>query len=237
MINNKQTQDSEKIEIISTDDEKIKSFGELLSSDSSRAILKLLYSDVMTANQIAQKTGISLQLVRYHLKKLQDQGIVRVVRIEKNSKEHDMKYYSAARFAIVILPSHISEKAKESKSLLDSLKTIYRLTALGIFGTITWFGTLFVQNLGQVPQGISEYLRSGGYVGIVSEERIELARRKFESLHEAVAESGSSAGTIGMPQELVWPIVLTCLVVGIGLSFELLFRTYKESLKKYSDFY
>jgi len=231
MINNKQINESENIEILSTDDEKIKSFGELLSSDSSRKILKLLYSDVMTANQIAQKTGISLQLVRYHIKKLQDHKIVRVVKIEKNSKEHDMKYYTAARFAVVILPSHISEKAKESKSLLDSLKTIYRFAAIGIFGVLTWFGTISVQNLVQVPQKTSEYLKSGGYVGLVSEERIDLARRKLESFHEAVAESGPGFSTIGIPQDLFWPIALTALIVGIGISFEVLFRSYRGHLK------
>ena len=236
MINDKQINESENIEIISTDDEKIKSFGELLSSDSSRKILKLLYSDVMTANQIAQKTGTSLQLVRYHIKKLHDHGIVRVVKIEKNSKEHDMKYYTAARFAVVILPSHISEKARESKSLLDSLKTIYRFAAIGIFGVLTWFGTLSVQNLIQVPQKTSEYLKSGGYVGLVSEERIDLARRKLESFHEAVAESSPDFSTIGIPQDLFWPIALTALIVGIGISFEILFRSYRVHLKNHSTF-
>ncbi|HSB56373.1 MAG TPA: winged helix-turn-helix domain-containing protein [Nitrosopumilaceae archaeon] len=235
MINNKQVNESENIEIISTDDEKIKSFGELLSSDSSRKILKLLYAEVMTANQIAQKTGISLQLVRYHIKKLQDHGIVRIVKIEKNSKEHDMKYYSAARFAVVILPSHLSVKARESKSLFDSLKTIYRFAAIGIFGVLTWFGTISVQNLVQVPQKTSEYLKSGGYVGLVSEERIDLARRKLESFHEAVAESGSVFSTIGVPQDLFWPIALTALIVGIGISFEVLFRSYRTHLNNYSS--
>src|SRR5574338_445583 len=235
MINNKQVNESENIEIISTDDEKIKSFGELLSSDSSRKILKLLYAEVMTANQIAQKTGISLQLVRYHVKKLQDHGIVRIVKIEKNSKEHDMKYYSAARFAVVILHSHLSVKARESKSLFDSLKTIYRFAAIGIFGVLTWFGTISVQNLVQVPQKTSEYLKSGGYVGLVSEERIDLARRKLESFHEAVAESGSAFSTIGVPQDLFWPIALTALIVGIGISFEVLFRSYRTHLQNYSS--
>jgi hypothetical protein len=56
---------AKKVEIISTDDDKIKSIGELLSSDSSRNILKLLFDQVLTANQIAQKTEISLPLVIY----------------------------------------------------------------------------------------------------------------------------------------------------------------------------
>jgi len=46
---------SDKVEILSTEDEKIKAVGEILSSDSSRKILKLLFNQSLTANQISQK--------------------------------------------------------------------------------------------------------------------------------------------------------------------------------------
>ena len=57
---------TEKIKILATDDEKIKSFGELFTNDSSREILQLLFNEELSATQIAQKTDISLQLVKYH---------------------------------------------------------------------------------------------------------------------------------------------------------------------------
>ena len=82
---------TEKIKILATDDEKIKSFGEILTNNSSREIMQLLYNEELSANQIAQKTDISLQLVKYHLTKLQDLGIVKILKIEKNSKSQDMK--------------------------------------------------------------------------------------------------------------------------------------------------
>ncbi|MBI3640704.1 MAG: winged helix-turn-helix transcriptional regulator [Thaumarchaeota archaeon] len=124
---------SEKIEILSTDDEKIKAIGELLSNDSSRGILKLLLDDTMTANQIAQKTGVSLPLAIYHLKKMQELGIVNIM-----AKENDTKYYASTKFAFVILSSKVSEKAKKSKSLFNSLKRIYRFAAIGISGLVSW---------------------------------------------------------------------------------------------------
>jgi predicted transcriptional regulator len=74
---------NDKIEIMSTDDQRIKAIGELLSSDSSRTILKLLFNEQMTANQIAQKTEISLPLVIYHLKKMQEVGLVKIAQTEK----------------------------------------------------------------------------------------------------------------------------------------------------------
>jgi DNA-binding transcriptional ArsR family regulator len=130
---------TEKVEIISTDDIKIKSVGELLSADSSRNILKLLFEQTLTANQIAQKTGISLPLVIYHLKKMQEMGIVKITNVGKNVKAQDMKYYTSSKFAIVILPSNLTEKAKTSRSLANSFKTIYRFASIAVAAVATWF--------------------------------------------------------------------------------------------------
>ena len=123
---------TEKIKIMATDDVKIKSFGELLTNDSSRAILQLLFNEELTALQIAEKTEISLQLVKYHIIKLQDLGVVKVTKIEKNSKSQDMKFYSASKFSMVIVPPKYSEKTKESKLLVRSFKHIYKIAGLGI---------------------------------------------------------------------------------------------------------
>ena len=142
---------AEKVEIISTDDEKIKSIGELLSSDSSRNILKLLFDQVLTANQIAQKTEISLPLVIYHLKKMQEMGIVKITNIGKNIKTQDMKFYTSSKFAIVILPSNVTEKAKTSKSLANSFKAIYRFGSIAVAAVATWFASRIAQNVQTNP--------------------------------------------------------------------------------------
>lgn len=136
---------NDKIEILSTDDDRIKAVGELLSSDSSRMILKLLFNEEMTANQIAQKTEISLPLVMYHLKKMQDCNVVKISQTGKNTKSHDMKYYTVDKFAIVILPSGMSEKARSSKSLFNSFNRIYRFATIGGVSLAAWFSAQFIQ--------------------------------------------------------------------------------------------
>ena len=128
---------TEKIKIMATDDEKIKSFGELLTNDSSRTILQLLFNEELTALQISEKSGISLQLVKYHIIKLQDLGVVRVTKVEKNSKSQDMKFYSASKFSMVIVPPKYSEKTKESKLLVRSFKNIYKIAGFGIAAGIS----------------------------------------------------------------------------------------------------
>ncbi|MBT4327157.1 MAG: winged helix-turn-helix transcriptional regulator [Candidatus Nitrosopelagicus sp.] len=137
----------EQIKILATDDKKIKSFGEIFSNDSSREILQLLFDEELSANQIAQKTGISLQLVKYHLTKLQDLGVVNISKIEKNSKSQDMKIYTATKFSIVIVPPTLSKKTKESKSLVRSFKYIYKIAgfafATGVSGLLSLSSSSF----------------------------------------------------------------------------------------------
>ena len=133
---------TEKIKILSTDDKKIKMFGELFTNDSSREILQLLFNEELTATQIAQRTEISLQLVKYHLNKLQDLGVVIISKIEKNSKSQDMKIYSATKFSIVVVPPSFSEKTKESKLLVRSFRHIYKVAGLGIATGLSGFLSL-----------------------------------------------------------------------------------------------
>ena len=153
---------TEKIKIMATDDDKIKSFGELLTNDSSRAILQLLFNEELTALQIAEKTRISLQLVKYHIIKLQELGVVKVTKTEKNSKSQDMKFYSASKFSMVIVPPKYSEKTKESKMLVRSFKHIYKIAGLGIASGLSGLMSLSLlqqDKVGQVDLGESENIQ------------------------------------------------------------------------------
>jgi len=114
--------------------------------------LQLLFNEELAALQIAEKTGISLQLVKYHIIKLQDLGVVRVTKTEKNSKSQDMKFYSASKFSMVIVPPKYSEKTKESKLLVRSFKHIYKIAGLGIAAGISGLMSLsMLQQDNRVP--------------------------------------------------------------------------------------
>ena len=136
---------SDRVEILSTEDQKMKAIGEILSSDSSREILKILFNDSLTANQISQKTEISLPLVIYHLKKMQESGVVKITSVGKNTKSHDMKFYTVDKLAIIILPAKMSEPAKKSKSLFNSFTRIHRLATLGGVSIAAWFSSQIIQ--------------------------------------------------------------------------------------------
>ena len=122
----------ESIKVMSVDDQKIKTVGEVLSNDSSRAILKILADREMSANQISQDTDLSIALVAFHLKKMQDVGIIKVTKIGKSVKGQDVKYYSATNQSFLITPS------RHTESILGSMKRYSRFAAIGIAGLVSW---------------------------------------------------------------------------------------------------
>ncbi|MFB5620474.1 MAG: ArsR/SmtB family transcription factor [Nitrosopumilus sp.] len=131
---NSENDKNEDIEIISTDDEKIKLVGEIFSNDSSRKILNLLNAgNEMTINEIAQNTDLSLALVTHHLKRMQSAQLVKVSKIGRSIKGNDMKYYSATNQSLLIVPSK-----EPVKSIVNSLKKFSKFVAIGLAGFVSW---------------------------------------------------------------------------------------------------
>ncbi len=217
---------NEKIEIMSTDDQRIKAVGEMLSSDSSRTILKLLFNDLMTANQIAHKTEISLPLVIYHLKKMQEAGLVKVAQTEKNTKSHDMKVYTVDKFAIVILPSGMTEKAKSSKSLHNSFNRIYRFATIGGAAIATWFSSQFVQQNQQVAIQNSDSQTEMMMKGESESAQMAIDAPSAEMAPFATQNQPISTGEPTI--DIYISIIVTLGVIVAGLIIERLLRAHRK---------
>lgn len=244
---------TEKIKILATDDEKIKSFGELFSNDSSREILQLLFNEELAATQIAQKTDISLQLVKYHLNKLRDLGVVKISKIEKNSKSQDMKIYSATKFSIVIVPPKLSEKTKESKLLVRSFRHIYKVAGLGIAtGLSGLFSLSMLQQDRQLPEYVTvdeairfesaesakEFERTESITadeptsGIAASSPVPAESQEFTQQNLEIVETAIDAdGGIFVGSDLFIPFVIITVIFG-GLTIYYLWKLLKKSRSK-----
>jgi DNA-binding transcriptional ArsR family regulator len=122
------------VEIVSSDDEKIKLIGEIFSNDSSRKILRTISNDrEMTANEIAQKNNMSLVLVAHHLKRMQMAGMVKITKTEKSVKGQDMKYYLATKQSFLIIPPE-----KTTHSIINSFKKFSKFAVIGMAGFVSW---------------------------------------------------------------------------------------------------
>lgn len=216
---------SDKIDILSTDDEKLKSVGEILSSDSSRKILKLLFNQSLTANEIAQKTDLSLPLVIHHLKKMQSVQVVKITKVGKNIKAHDMKYYTIDKFAIVILPAEMSKTAKKSKSLFNSFTRIHRLATLGGVSIAAWFSSQFIQK-NQII--VSEVSQAPSPESMMSESF--MARSIPE---QALEEMEQSVTVTAEPEiDILWSVIAVMAVIVTGLIIEIIIKQRKHSLSR-----
>lgn len=207
---------SDRVEIISTEDQKMKSIGEILSSDSSRAILKILFNDSLTANQISQKTEISLPLVIYHLKKMQESGVVKITSVGKNTKSHDMKFYTVDKLAIIILPSQMSEPAKKSKSLFNSFTRIHRLATLGGVSIAAWFSSQIIQ------KGTEPSVNMGEQTSMITAPS-EAPEMAFKSI--PVEDTMMTAAAIQTTDPLVqflWSAIAVLAVIVTGLVIEVI---------------
>ena len=129
------SEDSEDdVEIISTEDDKIKLIGEIFSNESSRKILKIISNDEeMTANEIAQKNNMSLTLVIHHLKRMQAAKMIKITRTGISAKGQEMKYYLATNQSFLITPPE-----KSTYSILNSLKKFSKFAAIGMAGFVSW---------------------------------------------------------------------------------------------------
>jgi hypothetical protein len=80
---------------------------------------------------------MSLQLVKHYLEKMQQIDIIRISKTVKNSKARNMNYYTTSKLAIIITPSKITEKTKQSKSLRRSFHSISKVFGMAIISAMT----------------------------------------------------------------------------------------------------
>ena len=219
---------SDKVEILSTEDEKLKAIGEILSSDPSRKILKLLFNQALTANQISQKIEVSLPLVIYHLKKMQDAGVIKITKVGQNTKSHDMKFYTVDKFAIVILPTEMSTPAKKSKSLLNSFTRIHRMATLSAVCVAAWFSSQFIQKSMTQQMVSDEQLTMSQPEG--GEEMMLKAAPAAEPVAEIPIQAQAPTGEFSF--DILWSIVAVLAVIVVGLIIEILIKNKKEKQLK-----
>ncbi len=219
---------SDKIDILSTEDEKLKVIGEILSSDSSRQILRLLFNSSLSANQISQKTELSLPLVIHHLKKMQSVGVVKITNIGKNTKSHDVKFYTIDKVAIIILPSEMQQPAKKSKSLLNSFNRIHRLATLGGVSIAAWFSSRLLYSKYPQPENAQPISSAAPML-----QGDEAATRSTipESL-EMSQQAEQIPMQTGEPSfDMLWSVVAVLSVIVVGLIIEVIISSRKKKFQ------
>lgn len=128
----------DKIKVFSSDDEKLKMFGELLSNKSSRDIIRLLIEKEMYTNEIAKKLDLRPNLVIHHLKKLEELGMLGTTnkRIVKQGNEH--KYFKINSNLFLSL-NHTKEELEKKGILKKFFREGLKISVVSITAISSWF--------------------------------------------------------------------------------------------------
>ncbi len=141
----------EYIEIISTEDERIKIIGEELANDTGRAIFGKISQGMASTNDLAKALNTSLPLVNWHINRLLSVGLIKVEKVEMSSKNKQMKYYGPVKTALVIIPPENSVESNVSKSKKTTVLLRLRLYMASIAAFIVGSSGFYFAEKSQMP--------------------------------------------------------------------------------------
>lgn len=124
-------QEGTEIEVISDDDETLKTLGELLSNKTSRDLLKFLMNKETYKMKISDELGVPFSLVEHHLKKMEKLGLVKISqkKLVKDGVLH--KTYKITATGIFIFLNNTETAIKENGTLKKIFKDGIKLVAIG----------------------------------------------------------------------------------------------------------
>ena len=99
-----------------------------LKSDTARTVLSALHDEPGTPSAVADRTGLSLQTVQYHLENLVDADLVEVAGTDTSSKGREMNVYAPSSQPVVVFAGR--DGGSDVRSLLSRLLSGVGLLAL-----------------------------------------------------------------------------------------------------------
>jgi len=201
----------EHIEVISTEDERIKIIGEELANDTGRAIFGKISQGIASTNDLAKSLNVSLPLVNWHINRLLGVGLIKVEKVELSSKNKQMKYYGPVKTALVIVPPENSSENNVSKSKKEAVLLRLRHYLASIAAFIVGGSVIYLVEKNVEPNQIT--------VPEVASKNIPQAT---ESLRAATPQSSIAASPAVPPEPSFLsgePFIITIAVLGGIVAF------------------
>ncbi len=160
--------------LVDLNEPKTKKLAETITSETSRKILNYLAEKEDTEQTIAQAMQIPISTVHYHLKKLQEAGLVTVEEFHYSPKGREVNHYKLANKYIIIVPQKLPDLKEKLKGILP-----VALIALGVSGIIKL---------------VQDYIQKTSVAQ-------EMMKTSAQSLTQESADSAATEGALMMAQE------------------------------------
>ncbi|MBV0922790.1 helix-turn-helix domain-containing protein [Halomicroarcula limicola] len=123
-------------------DEDVSAVLDALSSETAREILNTVYEEPGTPSELADRLGMSIQKVSYHLEKLEDEELIAVAGTQYSEKGQEMKVFEPPEDPLVLFVG-TQDRKRSLRSLLARL--------VPVVGLLTAASVLVQILLGNVP--------------------------------------------------------------------------------------
>ncbi len=205
----------EHIEVISTEDERIKIIGEELANDTGRAIFGKISQGVSSTNDLAKSLDISLPLVNWHINRLLGVGLIKVEKIEMSSKNKKMKYYGPVKTAFVIVPPTNPAENNVSKTKKEAifLQLRHYLASIAAFVIIGPFIYLLEKNYAVNQEPVPE----------VAQKTLLHSSVSLRSNTSAVPFAAPHVQSTGTTVASVDPVMIAIALLGATTAFFVVF--------------
>jgi len=197
-------EDDKLFHIVSMNDEKAKIIAMELANDKGRMVLDAIFEGKKSSSQISKELNINLPTVLFHIERLIDAGVIKVIDTNLSKKFREIKYYGPSKKAILIIPE---KEMPEVESMTHSLMSGITAKLIGI-------------------TGVMGAALSGGLIKLFSKSSLPAENDTFEVLTSQPPASAADEGmrnVIGAVQELpstmeIMGIVAFAAIIAISIT-------------------
>lgn len=187
--------------IVSMNDEKAKIIAMELANDKGRMVLDAIFQGKKSSSEISKELGMSLPTVLFHIERLIETGVIKVIDTNLSKKFREIKYYGPSKKAILIIPE------KEMASLENVTNGLLSGINAKLIGITGFMAAVF----------------SGGLIKIFSDSSTPVKSDSFDvlssppPLEEETRNVVDAISTLPSTTEMI-AIVIAAAVIAISIT-------------------
>ncbi|MDD4281007.1 MAG: winged helix-turn-helix domain-containing protein [Candidatus Methanofastidiosa archaeon] len=94
----------EMFHVVSLSDDRAKLLAMELANDKGRMVLEKIFEGKKSSSEIAKELDMGLPTVLFHIERLKEAGLIKIIDTNLSKKFREIKYYGPSKQAILILP-------------------------------------------------------------------------------------------------------------------------------------
>jgi DNA-binding transcriptional ArsR family regulator len=173
-------------------DEDVSAVFDALSSETARKILNAVYEEPATASEIADRLGMSIQKVSYHLDTLEEEELIAVAGTQYSEKGQEMQVYEPPEDPLVLFVG-TQDRKRSLRSLAKRLIPVVGVLTAASAVIQFLFGTLPGLFGSSQSAEASDMTTAGSVEATPTEDSNEVGVKSVETTPETTPQSANDS--------------------------------------------